>query len=141
MATVGEKFKHIKELERLQYMVDEYEERFSKELQEERQESFAAHAHEVIPPMLNIISIWCRNSLVCEQATHCSLLQCAFKDDPNDVINGISKCHTFQITTKSDYWGPARHLADPGSIDLRVFRQGSQEEQKELRQELANLCT
>jgi hypothetical protein len=67
-------------------------------------------------PKLQNVSIWCRNSEACREATHCEDLACDYKKCPADVVRGCAECQHFQVTTLSESWGPARHLFGFGKV-------------------------
>lgn len=49
--------------------------------------------------------IWCRNGSVCYEATPCDELECIYKKNKKDVVNGCSECKLYQITNKCNSWG------------------------------------
>ena len=53
-------------------------------------------------PLLQNVSIWCRDGRFCRKATHCEDIPCDYKDSPGDVFVGCAECQNFQVTTLSD---------------------------------------
>jgi hypothetical protein len=110
--------RHLDRLRVLEDEVERYETEFATELEHERNEEFRLHVLKVAPGLVGLVSVWCRNSDVCRVATHCETLTCPFKSSPDAVVDGISRCRRFQITSLSETWGPAKHIAAPSSVDI-----------------------
>ena len=76
----------------------------------------------VVPKKVDIsipieaLQIWCRNGEVCDDATPCDRLACAFKKDKNDLITGIMKCRSYVLTLPASNWASACHLPEETTI-------------------------
>lgn len=55
---------------------------------------------------------WCRDGSVAREATPCENLACKYKEEPEDVLVGILKCQTYQITLPRHEWASAYHLSN-----------------------------
>lgn len=72
-----------------------------------------------IQDLLSHNMIWCRNGLICSNATPCKKLSCKYKSTPDDVAIGCGKCQQFQITTGlGENWYTAKIEWVFGSTDL-----------------------
>jgi hypothetical protein len=94
----------------LQKKADDYRDKHKIIIEKQEHDEAASEIRKTMPKLLDTCSIWCRKHKVCIEATHCDLLKCEYKDNPKDVVNGCAECQDFQITTKSDSWGPAKHI-------------------------------
>jgi hypothetical protein len=114
-------------------LVEDYKERErltslwgkDKEYQQWRQTQYenkrTERIKEKLPGLLNgNTMVWCRNGSIVSVATPCDTLVCEYKNDKSDVVDGVSKCHQFQVTLKSDTWDKASHLCDPCDVTLWV---------------------
>ena len=60
--------------------------------------------------------VWCRNGNVCREATPCEKLTCEYKLQPKNILDGIHKCQSYQITMPSSNWACAYHLENDLSM-------------------------
>ena len=63
--------------------------------------------------------VWCRNGNVCLNATPCENLKCEYKKEETDILNGIKKCATYQVTVISSWWESAYQLSN----DIKFLRE------------------
>lgn len=56
------------------------------------------------------LMVWCRHGNVIQNATPCINLECEYKKDKKDVVNGCLKCRHFQITSPVTSWEHANFI-------------------------------
>lgn len=113
------------ELETYERMLNDvqlYFENHRKDIETQRAHRNATHIKDTLPKLMAMvdIAIWCRNGSICKEATHCEALECEYKFIRSDVVDGVSRCGHFQITTSGSSWNSAHHLFPPSAVSRYI---------------------
>lgn len=123
-----QEFPYLYKMKLLEDRLREYQSKYKRQLEDEQDKIETKIIRTELPPLLERFMVWCRNANICEVATPCDHLYCIFKlkdgkSDPLNIVYGASNCKQFQITTITNNWMTAMHVADYASTTLNRFEQ------------------